>query len=132
MSDGTYPSIPGFTRFDIPISRDKWGGVEVKACVVSDNLLPVMADIIDAATKPTLLTQRYEFHNRRAVLADDQWEALRDRIQYDLEHALREEAKKLNLCVITAVSFKALPVADVVLFTASATAMRLLEKGIER
>lgn len=124
-------------RFTIPVSVEQLGFTEHKTVTVLKRLLPVMAQIIENATRPKLLTQQYEADGRAVAAMDDSMlDYLRERTQYDLEHGLREEAKRQGLAVITAVTFEEQPFASTdgggILFTAQATAMPLLDKGIER
>lgn len=114
------------TRFDIPVRKDRYGAVEMKPVLVQDKLLPLMAEIIDAASRPGVLREQYMTTPRRSLFAEDQWEALRKRIRYDLEHGLRESAKKLGQTLITAVKFEEHGDEQGVLFTAQAVAMRLI------
>lgn len=120
---------PDFTEFTVPVRRDANGGIETRQVLVSNDMLPIMADIIAAATSPYRLHQEYRVDMRGAHIP---WESLRDRIQYDLEHGLREDAKKKGIAVITEVTFGEAGDALGVLFTADATGMPLLQKGIQR
>lgn len=122
--------IVTFTRFDIPINRDRYGGVTMKACVVSDNLMPVMADIIDAATRPVLLRKEFTFSRVADTLSEQQWVYISERVRSDLEAGIYEQAKKDGLAVITRVVFEQQGDELGVMFTATATAMQLLEKGL--
>lgn len=120
----------GFYRFTIPTHHYRFGGRAFavhKECVVQTELLPVMAAIIDAATRPSRLTQEYVFNQPRSVLAEGQREHLGQRVRYDLEHALREEAKKLGRCIVTAITFEETADDSGVLFIASAMSMPLIE-----
>jgi len=119
-----------FTQFTIPVSRDRYGAVKVKHCLVSDALLPLMAAIIDAAMRPVKLTERYIFPVRSAVLTEEAFAQVRDRVRYDLEHALREAAKKTGHTLITRVSIEEIPDVTGVAFIATATAMPMIEAGL--
>jgi len=119
-----------FTQFTIPVSRDRYGTVEMKHCLVSNALLPLMAAIIDAATRPVKLTEQFYFPVRDAVLTEEVFSQVRDRVRYDLEHALREEAKKTGYTLITRVAIEEIPDVTGVAFIATATAVPMLEVGL--
>lgn len=125
--------MPDHVRFNIPVSVDKFGWTEHKTVVVSRLMLPIMAQIVENATRPRLLTQRYELHGEAVRIGGAVLESIRERVQYDLEHGLREEAKKQGLAVITAVTFDEQKMIDEgILFRAQATGMPLLDTGIQR
>lgn len=122
-------------HFLIPARVDQLGMVvEHRSITASRRLLPVLAQVVENATRPRLLTQQYELDGLAVMsMTDGMLEHLRDRTRYDLEHGLREEAKKQGLAVITAVTFDEHSSGGRgILFTAQATAMPLLDKGIER
>lgn len=121
-------------RFTIPVSVDQFGFTEHKTVVASRRMLPIMAQIVENATHPRLLTQQYEVDGHAvAAMGDSMLDYLRERTRHDLEHDLREEAKKQGLAVLTAVTFdEQARDSGGILFTAQATAMPLLDKGIER
>lgn len=121
-------------RFTIPVSVDQLGFTEHKTVVASRRMLPVMAQIIENATRPKLLVQRYDLDGRAvSCMTDGMLEYTRTRVHYDLEHGLREEAKRQGLAVITAVTFDEQEQDDrSILFTAKATAMPLLSRGVEK
>lgn len=113
-----------FTQFTIPVRKDEFGGVEVKQCVVSDSMLPVMADIIDAATHPVRLTATYTLRTSGHPFTEDMLTDIRRRVRYDLERQIQDDAKKSNRAVITEVTIDERPEsAGVVGFFAEATAM---------
>ena len=115
-----------FTHFSIPIRKDNAGGVEIKQIVVSDHMLPVMADIIEAATHPSWLSAHYDLRTHGRPFTEDMLKSIRDRVRYDLEHNIREQAKKAKLAVITEVTITELPDMGGMQFRAEAAAMPLL------
>lgn len=119
-----------YTTFHIPIRRDRFGSLEHKAVVVPDTLLPAMARIIEAATRPVQLRNQFELTARHyhVSMGESVLEMLKLRVHDDLEHELRAKAKKQRFAVITDVSFVETPVDGAVLIVASALAMPLIDR----
>lgn len=115
-------------RFMIPDGVDRFGLVTHRECAVSVDLIPLMAKIIEAATKPARVEQTYAMPDHGLQHADNaMWEHLVSRVRYDLEHALHDEAKKTNRCLITRVTHSEHVDDGGVLFRATAVAMPLLD-----
>lgn len=125
-----YDSGPGFTRFDIPISRDRFGGVTMKAVVVSDNLLPIMADIIEKAARPVLLTKKTTVRVEPSELTEGSLTHIRESAARFLIDELRTHAIREGLAIITEPRLDESVEGGMLAFRCTATAMRLLEKGI--
>lgn len=123
--------FPDHIRFTIPVAIDRSGFATYEAVTVSRAMIPVFAKIVENATRPRLLTQQYELRGGAARIGGAVLEHMRERAQYDLEHSLREEAKKQGLAVLTAVTFDEQELSGCgILFTAQATAIPLLDKGV--
>lgn len=125
-----YDSGPGFTRFDIPISRDRFGGVTMKAVVVSDDLLPVMADIIEKATRPVLLAKERTVCVAPEMCTEKSLAHLRKSVANELMYALEGHAKDNGLAVVTKPAFEESVEGGMLAFRCTATAMHLLDKGL--
>lgn len=125
--------FPGSIRLTIPASVDRSGFATYRTVVVPRRLLSMFGQIVENATHPRLLTQQYEVDGHAvAAMGDSMLDHLRERTQYDLEHGLREDAKKQGLAILTAITFDEQKLSGGgILFTAQATAMPLLDKGIE-
>lgn len=121
---------PGFTHFDIPIHRDQYGGVTVKAVLVSDALLPVMADIIEKATRPVLLTKETTVRVDPSGLTEDSLTHIRESAARFLIDELRTHAVRESLAVITEPRLDESVEGGMLAFRCTATAMPLLEKGL--
>jgi hypothetical protein len=122
--------IMTFTRFDIPIARDRYGSTTMKAVVVSDELLPVMADIIEKATRSVLLTQERTIRVAPEMCTEESLAHIRKSVAKELTYALEDHAKEHGLAIITKPDFEESIDGGVLAFRATATAMRLLEKGL--
>lgn len=124
--------FPDHIRFTIPVAIDRSGFATYEAVTVSRAMIPVFGQIVENATHPRLLTQQYEVDGHAvAAMGDSMLDYLRERVQYDLEHSLREEAKRQGLAVLTAVTFDEQELSGCgILFTAQATAIPLLDKGV--
>lgn len=122
-----------FVVFDIPSGPNKLGEMVTERVIVQNRMVPIMAQIVRSATRPVRLTQQYRLAApAMAMMGDSMLDHLRERTQYDLEHGLREDAKKQGLAILTAITFDEQKLSGGgILFTAQATAMPLLDKGIE-
>lgn len=120
-----------FTTFIIPVSKDKMDGITTKQVMVSDHLLPIMAEIIECATNPFPLTATYDLRTAGHPLPEGALTDIRARVRYDLEHQIMSNAKEKNLAVITPVTIEELPDMGGVRYFASATAMRMLSAGLD-
>lgn len=114
-------------RFNIPVKRDEFGGTVVKAMYVAPQVLPVMAAIIEAATHPVRVQQEFHVPTHGQWTAEEALNALRDRVKYDLTHALRNEAEKNKMTIITPIEWHESIEQGGVLFRVTASAMPLIE-----
>lgn len=120
----------GMTRFDIPTHRDRFGGMTMKAVVVSDDLLPVMADIIEKATRSVLLTQERTIRVEPLAMTENALAYIRKSAAKELTYALEDHAKDAGLAIITEPTLTESIEGGVLAFRATATAMQLLDKGL--
>jgi len=128
----TEPYTPGFTHFDIPIHRDKFGGMTVKAVVVSDALLPVMADIIEKATRPVLLTKEQTVRvDPMMMMTEKSLEYIRKSAARELRWHLEEKARGGGMTLITEPRLDESTAGGMLAFRCTATAMPLLVRGLE-
>lgn len=118
-----------YTRFDMPVSKDEFGGITTAPVVVQDELLPVMAKIVRSATKLVRLEQQtvYSLRGMDKALGESMLRQLRDRFRYDLEQTMRAEAQKMNHAIITPITHEETADALGVLFVARAVGMPLIE-----
>lgn len=121
-----------FTEFQIPIERDQHGGITTKAVVVQDELLPVMADIIGKASRPVLLTKTTEIRVTSHDVTEQLLTHLREGAELELRYKLFEHAREHGFAIITEPKFEESIDGIGVEFRMTATAMPLLEKGLDR
>lgn len=122
--------MSGFTHFDIPIHRDRYGSTTMKAVVVSDEMLPIMADIIEKATRPVLLTQERTIRVAPEMCTEESLAHIRKSVAQELTYALEDHAKEHGLAIITKPDFEESIEGGLLAFRATATVMPLLEKGL--
>ena len=120
----------GMTRFDIPTRRDRYCGMTMRAVVVSDDLLPVMADIIEKATRPVLLTKERAIRVAPEMCTEESLAHIRKSVAKELTYALEDHAKDAGLALITKPDFEESIEGGVLAFRATATAMQVLDKGL--
>ena len=121
-----------YTRFDIPVSKDEFGGITTEPVIVQDKLLPAMAQIIKGATRLVSFRQQYVYSLRGmdATLGESILRQLRDRIRFDLEQGMREEARKMNHTIVTPFEHEETGDKLGVLFVATAVGMPLIEVSL--
>lgn len=122
--------MDSFTTFDIPIHRDLFGGMTMKAVVVTDATLPIMADIIEKATRPVPLTKERTIRVAPEMCTEESLAHIRKSVAKELTYALEDHAKEHGLTLITKPSFEESIESGVLAFRATATAMQLLDKGL--
>lgn len=114
----------GYTRFNVPVKRDEFGSVHTQPVLVEDELLPVMAAIVAAASKPVRLTQEHVIDRLSRQLSEAELGMIVRRTRQVLEDDLRAAALRDGLAVITEIRIEE---PSPGCFLASAVGMPLIE-----
>ena len=127
--------IMKFATFDVPYRVDIDGFVEMKCFSVAHATIPVMADIIEKATRPVLLAKEQRIRvDTLAVtelaMTEESLNSIRQSVGHFLREELRAHAIREGLAVITEPSIEESVDGGMLAFRCTATAMRLLEEGL--
>lgn len=118
------------TAFQYPVGRDAQGSVQWHAAIVDDRLLPVMASIIDSATAPVLLEKTNEIRIDPSEVGEEMLARIRLLAENHLRAQLRDHAIREGLAVITEPLVEVFTDGGMLAVRCTATAMKLIDRGL--